>query len=186
MRPKTQELVREMPYQFAREPLGAKEADQLARACKTPVERLVVWTLLDTGLRVSELCDLTAKTVLGEQRQLRVRGTGAPHGKKHKVRVVPLSKRARRILEAHFALAKEFPIGKRRVQDLVKEIADRAGIARDVTPQVLRHTFAALALQKGISLATVQRILGHGRPQTTAIYLNFSDVHVQDEFERKW
>jgi integrase/recombinase XerD len=55
-----------------------------------------------------------------------------------------------------------------------------------VTPHVLRHTFAATALQKGISLATVQKILGHDRLQTTAIYLNFTDTHIQEEFERKW
>jgi integrase/recombinase XerD len=41
-------------------------------------------------------------------------------------------------------------------------------------------------LQKGISLPTVQKILGHENLQTTAIYLNFTDVHIQDEFERKW
>lgn len=55
-----------------------------------------------------------------------------------------------------------------------------------ITPHVLRHTFAATALQKGISLATMQKILGHDRLQTTAIYLNFTDTHIQEEFERKW
>ena len=43
-----------------------------------------------------------------------------------------------------------------------------------------------MALQKGIGLATVQKILGHDRLQTTAIYLNFTDVHIQEESERKW
>ena len=107
-------------------------------------------------------------------------------GKKTKVRVVPLSQRVRKLLEAHFALDQEFPIGKRRAQDLVKAVANRAGISKEVTPHVLRHTFAATALQKGISLATVQKILGHDRLQTTAIYLNFTDAHIQEEFERKW
>ena len=81
---------------------------------------------------------------------------------------------------------KAFPVKKRRAQDLVKEIANRAGITKDVTPHVLRHTFVTMALQKGISLATVQKILGHDRLQTTAIYLNFTDIHIQEEFERKW
>jgi integrase len=48
---------------------------------------------------------------------------------------------------------------KRRAQDLVKQVANRAGLTKDVTPHVLRHTFAATALQKGISLATVQKDL---------------------------
>ncbi len=38
----------------------------------------------------------------------------------------------------------------------------------------------------GISLPTVQKILGHNSLQTTAIYLNFTNVHIQEEFEWKW
>jgi integrase/recombinase XerD len=175
-----------MPYQYVREPLTAEEADRIANACVTATDRMVVWTLLDTGLRVGELCDLTSMNVLWQQRQLRVKGKGGPFGKRTKVRVVPMSHRVRALLEHHFAIEEKFPIGKRRAQDLVKQVANRAGIAKDVTPHVLRHTFAATALQKGISLATVQKILGHDRLQTTAIYLNFTDVHIQEEFERKW
>ena len=70
--------------------------------------------------------------------------------------------------------------------DIVKAVANRVGITKAVSPQVLRHTFATMALRKGISLPTVQKILGHDSLQTTAIYLNFTDVHIQDEFERKW
>ncbi len=76
-----------------REPLTAEEFDRLSNACKTPGERLVVWTLPDTRLRVSELCGLTSKNVLWQQRQVRVRGKGGPHGKNAKVRVLPMSER---------------------------------------------------------------------------------------------
>jgi len=54
-----------MPYQYVREPLTAEESDRLSNACETPTERLVFWTLLDTGLRVGELCALTSKTSSG-------------------------------------------------------------------------------------------------------------------------
>jgi len=97
-----------------------------------------------------------------------------------------MSLRVRALLEHHFALRKEFPVKKRRVQDLVKVIANRAGITKELTPHVLRHTFATTALQKGISLATVQKILGHDRLRTTAISLHFTDTHIQEEFEWKW
>jgi integrase/recombinase XerD len=169
-----------MPYQYVREPIAADESDRPSNACETLTERLVVWTLLDTGLRVSELCGLTAKDILWQQRQLRIKGKGGPHGRKTKVRVVPMSTRVRAILEHHFALEKTFPIKKRRAQDIVKAVANRAAITEDVSPHVLWPTFAATALQKGISLPTVQKILGHDRLQTTAIYLNFIDVHIQD------
>lgn len=84
-----------MPYQYVREPLTADGADRLANACERLTEQLIVRTLLDTGLRVGELCDLTTQDVLYQQRQLRVRGKGGPFGKKSKVRVVPMSRRVR-------------------------------------------------------------------------------------------
>jgi integrase/recombinase XerD len=65
-------------------------------------------------------------------------------------------------------------------------VANHSGITKDVSPHALRHMFATTALQNGISLPTAQKNLGHDRLQTTAIYLNFTDVHIQDEFERKW
>ncbi len=66
--------------------------------CETPTEWLVGWTLLDTGLRVGDFCDLTPKNVLWQQRQLRFKGKGGPYGKKTKVRVVPMSSRVQAIL----------------------------------------------------------------------------------------
>ena len=90
-----------------------------------------------------------------------------------------MSSRVRALLEHHFALEKAFSVKTQRTQDIVKAVANRAGITKDVSPHVLRHTFATMALQKGISLPTVQKILGHDSLQTTAIYLNFTDVHIQ-------
>ena len=69
-----------MPYQFKKEPLRAEEADRLANACTTPDERLVLWVLLDTGLRVSELCSLTGDSIQWQQRAIRVKGKGGPFG----------------------------------------------------------------------------------------------------------
>jgi len=47
-----------MPYQYKREPLSDDEVNQLTNACDTFREKFVVWTLLDTGLRLSEFADL--------------------------------------------------------------------------------------------------------------------------------
>ena len=175
-----------MAYQYVREPLRADEADRLANACQTLQEKLIVWTLLDTGLRVSELCALSADSIQWQQRQIRVKGKGGAYGKKTKIRTVPMSMRVRALLEPYFALNDHFPVGPRRVQKLVKEVANRAKLSQEVTPHVLRHTFATLALQKGMSLAAVKKILGHDRLSTTEIYLNLTDRHVQEEYEHKW
>jgi integrase/recombinase XerD len=175
-----------MAYQYVREPLRGDEADRLANACQTLQEKLIVWTLLDTGLRVSELCALSPDSIQWQQRQIRVKGKGGPYGKKTKIRTVPMSMRVRALLEPYFALNDHFPGGPRRVQKLVKEVANRAKLSRDITPHVLRHTFATLALQKGMSLAAVKKILGHDRLSTTEIYLNLTDIHLQEEYEQKW
>ncbi len=175
-----------MTYQFVREPLRDEEADTLAHACSTTKEKLIIWTLLDTGLRVSELCSLTPLHVLWQQKAFRVEGKGGPYGKQSKKRVVPMSKRIQPLMEHYFALNDCWFVGPRQVQKIVKRIANRAQITHDVTPHVLRHTFATLALQKGISLAAIQKVLGHDRLTTTAIYLNLTDTHIVEEFEKKW
>ena len=175
-----------MPYQYIREPLKAEQADKLAHACQDTEEKLIIWTLLDTGLRVSELCNLTADNMLWQQRALRISGKGGPYGKKSKKRVIPLSKRVQALLEPYFALHNTWFVGERQVQKIVKRIANRAQITSVVSPHVLRHTFATLALQKGISLAAVQKMLGHDRLTTTAIYLNLTEGHVIEEYHNKW
>jgi integrase/recombinase XerD len=105
-----------MAHQFVRAPLRAEEADRLANACRSPEEKLIVWTLLDTGLRVSELCSLTRDNVQWQQLALRVTGKAGPHGSRRKQRIVPLSARARAILEPYFALNDAWFVGPRQAQ----------------------------------------------------------------------
>ncbi len=57
---------------------------------------------------------------------------------------------------------------------------------RQLEPHVLRHTFSVTAIQKGISLPALQRLLGHDRLTTTEIYLNLSPEEVLREFHEKW
>ena len=175
-----------MAYQYVRQPLRTEEADALSHACETTEEKLSIWTLLDTGLRVSELCSLTPQHVLWQQKAFRVLGKGGPYCKQSKQRVVPMSRRIQPLMEHYFALHETWFVGPRQVQKIVKRLANRAKIPQEVTPHVLRHTFATLALQKHISLATVQKILGHDRLTTTAIYLNLTDTHIVEEYEHKW
>jgi integrase/recombinase XerD len=175
-----------MAYQNVREPLRAAEADRLAAACKTVEEKLIVWALLDTGLRVVDLCSLKPESIHWHQRQIRVKGKGGPFGKTSKIRVVPISSRVRALFDPYFAVHEDFPVGPRQVQKTVKGIANRAKLAQEVTPHVLHYTFTTLALQKGLSLAAVKKLLGHDRLSTTDIYLNLTDGHVLEEYEQKW
>ena len=97
-----------------------------------------------------------------------------------------MSVRVRAIFEPYFALNDSFPVGVRRAQKIVKQVANEARLTVEITPHVLRHTFATMFLQKGGSIAALKKILGHDRLTTTEIYLNLTAQHVIDEYEQKW
>jgi integrase/recombinase XerD len=175
-----------MPYQFKREPLLPEEATRLAQTCQTVREKLVIWTLLDTGLRVSELANLTPTQIDWQGHRLTIYGKGGPYGRHSNRRVIPLSARLQALIAHHFALQDTIGLTPRAMQLLVKRVANRARISRPVTPHVLRHTFAVTAVQKGISLPALQRLLGHDHLATTEIYLNRSPEEVVREFREKW
>jgi integrase/recombinase XerD len=173
-------------YQYKREPLHPDEANRLSNACETHDERLVIWTLLDTGLRVSELAGLTRNDLDWQNHRISVRGKGGPYGSRSKRRIIPLSSRVRSLLEGHLSLHETVGMTSRTIQRIVKRVASRAAISRPVTPHVLRHTFSVTAIQKNISLPALQRLLGHDRLTTTEVYLNLSPEAVLEEFRRKW
>lgn len=175
-----------MPYQYKREPLTQEEATRLANACGTSLEKIIVWTLLDTGLRAQELAGLTKDNIDWQTHRLTIYGKGGPYGKKSKRRIVPMTDRIQPLLESYFAINEEFGYTRRWIWQIVKQVANRARITRPTSPHVLRHTFAVTAIQKGISLPALQRILGHDHLTTTAIYLNLSPEESLNEFKRKW
>jgi integrase/recombinase XerD len=175
-----------MSYQYKREPLTPDEANRLASACETHQERLIVWTLLDTGLRVSELAGLTREHIDWQNRRLMIYGKGGIYGTKSKRRIIPLTDRIRPLIDGHFAIHDTIGMTPRTIQRILKRLANKAHINRPVTPHVLRHTFAVTAVQKGISLPALQRLLGHDRLTTTEIYLNLSPEDVIREFKEKW
>lgn len=175
-----------MRYQYKREPLTQDEANRLANACSSHEEKLVIWTLLDTGLRVAELAKLNKDNLDWQNHRLMIYGKGGPYGKLSKRRIIPLSPRVQPLLEGHLGLHDDLTIGVRTIQRLVKTVANRAHIRRKVSPHVLRHTFSVTCIQKGISTRALQEILGHDRLTTTEIYLNLSPEEVISEFHRKW
>jgi len=175
-----------MPYQFKREPLMPEEANRLASTYQDAQEKLVIWPLLDTGLRVAELANLKKDNIDWQGHRLMVYGKGGPYGSKSKRRIIPLSPRVQPLIEGHFAPHHSLGITPRTIQLLVKRVANRARISRTVSPHILRHTFAVAAVQKGISFPALQRLLGHDRLTTTEIYLNLSPEDVVREYREKW
>jgi len=163
-----------MPYQYKREPLSDDEVNRLTNACDTFREKFVVWTLLDTGLRLSEFADLKIDNIQWQERRLVIYGKGGPYGKRGKRRIIPMTERVRRLFEYHFAENNGIGVTKRTVGRIVKKVANKAGISKSVSPHVLRHTFSVNCIKKGISTRALQTLLGHDRLTTTELYLNLS------------
>lgn len=175
-----------MPYQYKREPLTQDEANRLANACQDHREKLIVWTLLDTGLRLAEFAGLSKTNVDWQAHRLMVYGKGGPYGSRSKRRMIPLSSRVQQILEGHLGLHDKIQMSVSTIQRIIKRVANRAEISRKVSAHVLRHTFAVTAIQKSISLPSLQRLLGHDHLTTTEIYLNLAPEDVMREYEAKW
>ncbi len=175
-----------MPYQYKREPLNDDEVNQLTNACEIFRDKFVVWTLLDTGLRLSEFADLTKQNIQWQERRLVIKGKGGIYGKKSKRRIIPMTDRVRGLIEYHFAENDTTGMSKRTVDRVVKRVANNAGISKPVSPHVLRHTFSVNCIKRGISTRALQSLLGHDRLTTTEIYLNLSPEDVIREFREKW
>lgn len=144
------------------------------------------------GLRISELARLPLKDVSLEESTVRVRGKGG------KVRVVPLGRRAAARVAAWLVVrgaskprdATLFvtPRGRRMSRSAVwrqvKRHARAAGIARNVTPHMLRHSFATHLLDGGADLRAVQEMLGHSAIATTQIYTHVSVERLAEAHRR--
>jgi integrase/recombinase XerD len=134
------------------------------------------------GLRISELAGLQLRDVLLEEAELRVRGKGG------KTRIVPLGERARVRVACWLQTRPEFSpkdtallltrrgkqMSRSTAWEVVKRHARSAGIRRNVTPHMLRHSFATHLLDNGADLRAVQEMLGHADIGTTQIYTHVS------------
>lgn len=151
-------------------------------------DAVCVTLLLNTGLRVSELCSLKIGDLLLTERKstLTVRA-----GKGTKQRTVPLNKEARQMLEqwldARPQTGDDFLFSGQRgermqvrsVQLAVARLAKLAGLDA-VTCHVCRHTFAKSLLDNGVTLEKVATLLGHESLDTTRLYVTPSGQDLQE------
>ena len=73
---------------------------------------------------------------------------------------------------------------KTAIEKVVREIGERSGIGRRVFPHLIRHTTATDALERGMNIAEVQKILGHEKLDTTMIYAKVCQESVKHDHRR--
>lgn len=158
-------------------------------------DRAILEVFYAGGLRLAELAGLREEMLIREERLLRVVGKG------NKERIVPLGRKALEALDAWldrgrpaFVTAKsggEVFLGRNgtrltpaRVQQVVKEIARRAGIGKNVYPHLLRHSFATHLLSHGADLRVIQELLGHASLATTQVYTHVDGARLKEIHRR--
>jgi integrase len=149
---------------------------------------LMMQTLYESAVRVSEFTGLDASDLMYEQRRLLVRA-----GKGDKRREVLISSELATMLRLHLNGRQSGPLfrsrhGKayssRRIQYLVDEVGRAAGIAQRVTPHTLRHTRATLLTEAGMTREELGPLLGHEKSDTTDVYTRTAQVLTVEAFDR--
>jgi integrase/recombinase XerD len=158
-------------------------------------DRAMLEVLYATGLRVSELIGLRATDL-----DLQV-GLLTCFGKGRKERLVPLGRQAQRWIkryleDARGRLTRGRPVatlfvnhhGRRLsrmgVWGIVRRHAITAGVARVLTPHVLRHSFATHLLERGADLRALQAMLGHADISTTQIYTHVTRERLRRVYDQ--
>ncbi len=164
-----------------------------------PIVKPLTTMMLETGVRVSEICNMDVDDVDLDDLSALILG-----GKGEKDRTVLFTdltaegiqewmaerrmraeKQVKEERQALFLTKNGHRITPRWVQKLMDRIADRAEIKRSrLTPHTLRHTFASGLLERGADLVTIQRLLGHASIATTRVYLEISDQTLREIYKR--
>lgn len=154
--------------------------------------KAMIEILYGCGLRVSELINLQISDIYKEDGFLRIFGKGS------KERLVPIGDNSLKILfqyidgarlhvnvkpkftDTVFLNSRGTSLTRQMVFLIVKDLAERNGIKKSISPHTFRHSFATHLLEGGANLLAVQQMLGHASVSTTEIYTHISDDMLRD------
>lgn len=174
----------------ARRPLTAEQLERLRDGCETYKEKALLEFLVSSGCRLGEVVGLRVDIVDWQGRSVVVLGKGG------KERTVYFSVRAKLMLQEYLARRKGGealfassrapygPMQARALEKALQKIGERAGEPMRVHPHLMRHTFATTALNAGMDITIIQRLLGHSDPKTTLIYAELAPRTVKFEYDR--
>ena len=157
--------------------------------------KVMLEIMYSSGLRVSELVNLKDENIDIENLLIRIKGKGK------KERIVPLGEYASYYLKKYLEEYRVFllkkgkqheelflnnhgePITRQGFNFILENIKEKTGIKKDLTPHVLRHSFATHLLEGGADLRSIQEMLGHENISTTNIYTHVVDNLLRENYD---
>lgn len=152
--------------------------------------RAMLETLYGCGLRVSEIITLKISDLFFDEGFIKITGKG------NKQRFVPIAKSTQKYIElyknsirTHLDIVKGFEdtlflnrrgkqLTRAMVFTIVKELAVKINLSKNISPHTLRHSFATHLLENGADLRSIQMMLGHESITTTEIYVHLDRKHL--------
>ena len=188
----TPRLPRTLPDVLSVEEIDAMIAAIDLSKAEGQRNRAIVEVMYGCGLRVSELTELRLSRIYTDERYAIVEGKGS------KQRLVPMCKATLDEIMAYlpdrsaldikpgnedvlFLNRRGAKLTRVMIFYIIKDLAEKAGIGKNVSPHTLRHSFATHLLEGGANLRAIQEMLGHENISTTEIYLHFDRQQLHDE-----
>lgn len=157
-------------------------------------DKAMLETLYATGIRVTELISLKKEDVNLTLEFIKCSSRG-------KVRVIPLGSKAKVALQNYLDWAREKmisspledtffvncngnPMTRQGFWKIIKSYAKKAGIQEDITPHMLRHSFAVHLIENGADLQSVQEMLGHSDISTTQVYAKLNKLKLKNVYTK--
>ncbi|WP_426475344.1 site-specific tyrosine recombinase XerD [Chryseobacterium balustinum] len=152
----------------------------------------IIEVLYGCGLRVSELIDVKISNINFKENYIKVIGKG------NKTRFVPLAQFTAKLLKEYISDVRSKSKVNKKHEDtlflnsrgtsmsrvivfiIIKELTDKAGVSKKISPHTFRHSFATHLLQNGADLRYIQEMLGHSSITTTGIYTHLKTEELRD------
>lgn len=154
--------------------------------------KAIIEIMYGCGLRVSEVTSLKISNIYIEDEFIRIFGKG------DKERLIPISpstiktlylyiegeRKSQNINPKHtdtvFINRRGSGLSRQMIFLIIKDLAEKAGIKKNIGPHTIRHSFATHLLEGGADLRAVQQMLGHSSISTTEIYTHISDQYLRE------